>query len=134
MILKKVLIEKDEFDQSDRLILNYGHTFGHAIETASNYSIPHGIAVSIGCQLANYISFKLNYSYLYNKTKEILEFNYHSLSKIHFNFTLFLNALQKDKKNSGKHYSFILPEIEINDEIHNLCFDFLKSIKSLDVV
>ena len=49
---KKRFIEIDEFDNGIRLNLNFGHTFGHAIESASNYAIPHGIAVGIGLQLA----------------------------------------------------------------------------------
>jgi 3-dehydroquinate synthase len=51
---KKWFIEIDEFDQNERLLLNFGHTFGHAIEGASNYGIAHGIAVGLGilCALA----------------------------------------------------------------------------------
>ena len=39
--------------------MNYGHSFGHAIESATNYSIPHGIAVTIGMDIANYVASKL---------------------------------------------------------------------------
>lgn len=49
---KKVIIEADEFDNGERLLLNFGHTFGHAIEAAGNYSIPHGVGVGIGMMLA----------------------------------------------------------------------------------
>jgi len=51
---KKWFIEVDEFDQNERLLLNFGHTFGHAIEGASHYGISHGIAVGLGilCALA----------------------------------------------------------------------------------
>ena len=54
LLAKKYFIEIDEFDKKERLLLNFGHTFGHAIEGASNYGIPHGIAVGIGilCSLA----------------------------------------------------------------------------------
>ena len=45
---KKHFIEIDEFDKNERLLLNFGHTFGHAIEGASHYGIPHGIAVGLG--------------------------------------------------------------------------------------
>ena len=46
--LKKRLVEKDEFDTGDRMILNFGHTLGHAIETLSGFSLLHGEAVAIG--------------------------------------------------------------------------------------
>lgn len=45
---KKVFIEEDEFDDNIRLLLNFGHTFGHALEGASGYGISHGIAVGLG--------------------------------------------------------------------------------------
>jgi len=45
---KKWFIEIDEFDRKERLLLNFGHTFGHAIESASHYGVSHGIAVGLG--------------------------------------------------------------------------------------
>jgi 3-dehydroquinate synthase len=45
---KKWFIEIDEFDRAERLVLNLGHTFGHALEAASHYRLGHGIAVGIG--------------------------------------------------------------------------------------
>jgi 3-dehydroquinate synthase len=51
---KKHFIEIDEFDKKERLLLNFGHTFGHALEGASHYGLPHGIGVGLGilCSLA----------------------------------------------------------------------------------
>jgi 3-dehydroquinate synthase len=51
---KKYFIEKDEFDQNIRKILNFGHTYGHAIEAASDYKIHHGLAIGIG-MLASFL-------------------------------------------------------------------------------
>jgi 3-dehydroquinate synthase len=45
---KTWFIEVDEFDRDQRLLLNFGHTFGHAIEAASEFRIPHGVAVGVG--------------------------------------------------------------------------------------
>jgi len=45
---KKWFIEVDEFDRAERLLLNFGHTFGHAIEGASHFRISHGVAVGVG--------------------------------------------------------------------------------------
>ena len=42
-----------------RAVLNYGHTIGHAIEKASNYTISHGYAVAIGCVQEAYLAYKL---------------------------------------------------------------------------
>ncbi len=45
---KKWFIETDEFDRGERLLLNFGHTFGHALEGASNFALSHGVAVGLG--------------------------------------------------------------------------------------
>lgn len=46
--MKKDYVEKDEFDKGERMKLNFGHTIGHAVETLSGYTVPHGQAVAIG--------------------------------------------------------------------------------------
>ena len=51
---KKWFIEIDEFDQNERLLLNFGHTFGHAIEGATGFRISHGVAVGVGMLAALY--------------------------------------------------------------------------------
>lgn len=49
--IKKKYVEEDEFDRAERHVLNFGHTFGHAIEAASGYKVPHGQAVAYGMLL-----------------------------------------------------------------------------------
>lgn len=51
---KKGFIEQDEFDQGERIKLNFAHTFGYAIEVITQYAIPHGTAVAIGNRLNIY--------------------------------------------------------------------------------
>lgn len=48
---KRTVVERDEFDNGDRQLLNFGHTLGHAIERESGFSVPHGKAVAIGMRL-----------------------------------------------------------------------------------
>ena len=50
--IKTDIVDKDEKDKDARLILNFGHTYGHAIELLSEYTIPHGYAVAKGMVLA----------------------------------------------------------------------------------
>ena len=54
--IKARVVKADPYDYSIRKILNFGHTFGHAIEVYSNY--PHGLAVGIGMKVAMYLSTK----------------------------------------------------------------------------
>lgn len=42
------IVQKDEREGNIRKLLNFGHTYGHAFEQASGYSIPHGAAVVLG--------------------------------------------------------------------------------------
>jgi len=54
--VKKGVIEKDEYELDLRRILNYGHTFGHALEAITHHGIPHGKAVAWGIDLVNFIA------------------------------------------------------------------------------
>lgn len=56
LLVKKSVIEIDEFEFNIRRALNYGHTIGHAIEPLVKYKIPHGVAVSIGMISENIIA------------------------------------------------------------------------------
>lgn len=42
------IVERDDSDRDARLLLNFGHTVGHAVEALSHYELSHGAAVSIG--------------------------------------------------------------------------------------
>ena len=53
LAIKKAVIEKDEFENLERKSLNYGHSFGHAIEAVTKYEIPHGEAVLLGIEIIN---------------------------------------------------------------------------------
>lgn len=54
--LKARVVKADPYDHSIRKILNFGHTFGHAIEAYSG--LPHGLAVGVGMLVAMYLSVK----------------------------------------------------------------------------
>lgn len=59
---KANIVVADETDRGKRMLLNFGHTFAHAIETAQNYTqLLHGEAVAIGMRLATQLSCELGY-------------------------------------------------------------------------
>ena len=50
--IKRDVVDRDEFENGDRKLLNFGHTIGHAVEKCSHLSISHGNAVAIGMVIA----------------------------------------------------------------------------------
>jgi 3-dehydroquinate synthase len=57
--IKARVVEADPFEGGKRAHLNFGHTFGHAIETVSQYQYSHGESVALGMTAAAYLSRKL---------------------------------------------------------------------------
>jgi 3-dehydroquinate synthase len=108
--IKKAVIEKDELDRGERQLFNYGHTFGHAIETISNYRISHGEAVSMGMDMANYVSWQNGYisEKIFWDLHHILERNIPAYQIKAKQWPQYLQALSKDKKNIGTALGCIL--------------------------
>lgn len=120
--IKKEIIEKDEFDRGPRNVMNYGHSFGHAIESAVHYKVPHGIAVTIGMDMANYVSVRLGKMNRknYENRRVILKRNYAGYEFVKLSIDAFISALTKDKKNRGSNLRFVLPDADAKI----LCFDY----------
>ena len=112
LVMKKKLIEIDEFDLGPRNVMNYGHSFGHAIESATNYTIPHGIAVTIGMDIANYVAAKLGVSTdkHFERMHDVMDKNCHTYRHVDIDVNLLMLALSKDKKNSATQLRLILPD------------------------
>jgi len=98
--IKKSVIEIDEFDQGIRNKFQFGHTFGHAIENATKYKINHGQAVTIGMDIAMFLSVekKIMKESDYKFYNKMISKNFPYLPK-DFDFESFYKALKRDKKN-----------------------------------
>ena len=109
--IKKAFVEKDEFDRGPRLIFNYGHSFGHAIETTTDFAVPHGIAVTIGMDMANFIASRMSLTDkgFFERLHPVLRTNYHGFENHHIPPDDVIAALGKDKKNVGADVTLILP-------------------------
>lgn len=57
--IKAEIVSRDERETNLRAVLNYGHTVGHAIESASNYSVSHGTCVILGMMAEGWIALRL---------------------------------------------------------------------------
>jgi len=135
--IKQTYFKNDEFDLGKRNLLNYGHSLGHALETSSNYYIPHGIAVTIGMIFANIISLRRRWinedEFKYLNNNLLIPNIPIKLKKEYFTYNSLINIIKTDKKNIGKKLSLILPDsnfnmIKIND-LNDIEFE-----KGLDVL
>jgi 3-dehydroquinate synthase len=138
--LKKGWIEKDEFDQNERLLLNYGHTFGHAIESATNFAIPHGIAVTLGMEMSNAISTHLGFvpQKWMEEVRPLLRKNSAGFRSTPIPMNEFLPAIRRDKKNSSTELALILTRgsgrmfrhmVALDDKLQAAFETFLASLK-----
>ena len=139
--IKKLFIEKDEFDVKERLLLNYGHSFGHAIEKITNHKIPHGLAVAHGINIANFISFQIS---LMNKNEfkqiEKIICKLVNLDEIkNININNYINILKKDKKNKKNNFNFIISkglgkmfikEFKSRNKVNNLIKKYIEYVKN----
>lgn len=137
LLIKQRFIEEDEFDQGIRNIFNYGHSFGHAIESATNYAVPHGIAVAMGMDMANHISVArgLLPEALYYRMHATLRKNYGEYSMTPIPLDTMLSALMKDKKNTSTMLGLIFPvggdaaiqrvQVPPDDAFRSQCAKFL---------
>jgi 3-dehydroquinate synthase len=106
LLIKRRYIEADEFDQGERNLLNFGHCFGHALETASGFKIPHGQAVVAGMMLSNIVAEKRGWLPVELEEKLFDKLLAPILSvKLH-NYLLkedkIISSMKKDKKRTGE--------------------------------
>ena len=109
--IKQHVIEKDEYESELRKILNYGHTFGHALESMTDHAVPHGLAVAWGVDLANFTAMRTGL--LDKATFERV----HDCMMRHFALNLnspydaagLANGMKRDKKAAGAHVTLVLP-------------------------
>ena len=108
---KRNIVMADEFDRGQRNLLNLGHTFGHAVEKLSDFTLSHGKAVAIGTAMAARASVPLGLCDQGTATRImwLLErfklpiFTHHAAAEL-------FDAALSDKKRSGDSVKLILPK------------------------
>lgn len=142
LLIKQRFIEVDEFDRGVRNIFNYGHSFGHAIEAATDFGVPHGIAVTIGMDMANRIAVLRGHlsEQHYLRMHSVLRKNYASFAATPIPLGGMLPALMKDKKNTSSKLVLIFPvgeeasirrvEVPPDEEFQRQCQQFLDEMKA----
>lgn len=110
--VKAMIVGEDEFEQSTRKFLNFGHTFGHAIEAACGFGrLSHGESIIIG------MAYSLCLSEMLGHTEETLTDRFIQFAKeqaytfqpiYNHSFDVFMGYMQKDKKMSHGQLNFVL--------------------------
>ena len=114
--IKLHFVNKDVFEKNIRMILNFGHTFAHAIEAQNKYSkrINHGEAVIMGMMMAAKLSYQKKICSLntLNQLKNIYESNHLKYDIKKFfkksEYNQIATYMCADKKNNDKKINLIL--------------------------
>lgn len=122
--VKKRVVEVDPLDQGMRMLLNFGHTFGHSIELKMN--LKHGEAVAVGMLMAIKfgIDLGLTDSLIYDQVKEVLDL--YELPSYEVNYKEYLSETMYDKKNLAGTINFVLVNKIGEAFIHKVKEDDLK--------
>jgi 3-dehydroquinate synthase len=127
IVIKSKVVEQDEREQGERRKLNFGHTFGHAIEKL--ISISHGQAVAIGMCFAAKASVKkgLIKQEEYNRLERLIK-NMQLPVSLDIERTNLFNAMRKDKKRDGGEIHLVLLEGIGNAVVLNFTYKELEEI------
>lgn len=125
---KTDILSRDEFDKGERRFLNYGHTFGHALETSSNNQLPHGLAVILGCMIATRIAQSLghtveHFDQIINTGVTLFRASNVSIESEWFDFDTLFEITKSDKKSTGE-----LTMVLVNDK------PFLEVVNNFSIV
>jgi 3-dehydroquinate synthase len=93
--LKLKLVTEDLQDKGVRRLLNFGHTFGHALEASLNFKVPHGVCVAHGMLL------ETRQSPFHDTVRQLLS-QYDCLLPLTYDTNAILGLLSNDKKRHGK--------------------------------
>ena len=114
LAVKKWFIQVDEFDKAERKQLNFGHTFGHALEVGSDYGIPHGLSVASGMRAA--LFFESQTRVLSGVEQQLFEYTSMLVRSIAgrwpvsaIDWNKYSIAFNGDKKHGVSDYCLILP-------------------------
>ena len=124
--IKRQVVENDEKDRGERMLLNFGHTLGHAIEQYYNYTkYSHGEGVAIGMYVISKISEEkgLTKKGTSQRIKDILV-KYNLPYELDVNIEETLEAINLDKKKLGNDLNVIILKEIGSSEIYKTTAEF----------
>ena len=106
--IKKEIVERDEKESGDRMLLNFGHTVGHAIEKLSSYTLSHGECVIKGMYYAVKSSYRLGFMTEEDKNKALDFLKLSGVSECEdYKAQQILSVMKLDKKADGDLVNFV---------------------------
>ncbi len=106
--IKRDVVQQDEFDNGLRGLLNFGHTFGHAVEKLSDFSVSHGAAVAKGMYMAAKIAPLCGLCNVADELATLLQKYGFDLS-VNYSADEIYDAVLSDKKRRGGEITVVLP-------------------------
>lgn len=110
--VKVAIVEEDPYEEGRRALLNLGHTFGHAIELVSNFTVRHGEGVALGMVAATEMAAALEYCdpALAGRVRQVLDRVGLPVQLAGYEAQAIMAAMGHDKKRVGKTIRFIVPQ------------------------
>jgi 3-dehydroquinate synthase len=141
LMAKRDVIEEDEMEQNLRRILNYGHSFGHALESATRHSVTHGQAIVLGMDLINFVGTRLGI------TDQAFSDDFRKFAKEYFGLSqliriarplqsIMIEGLKKDKKTEAGAINFafaiepgnlIIRKVDFNSDLKNSVEEYFEA-------
>ena len=135
---KQEIIEDDEYEADLRRILNYGHSFGHALEAIAEHQVPHGLGVLWGIDIINWLGVR------WGVTSAQLAARLSTLIRGNFDYRLpvaptaeaLVDMLSRDKKvaNGKMHFAVLIDEgslvvlpRDLDQGLRNLVIEYLET-------
>ena len=132
---KQEIIEQDEYESDLRRVLNYGHSFGHALEMLCGHRVPHGLAVLWGIDVINALGVR------WGGTPRHLRDRLHHLIATHFDYILpltptaegLVDAVRRDKKvaHGRMHFAVLHEEGDLVIEPRELNADLVHQVQDV---
>ncbi|MCX7984974.1 MAG: 3-dehydroquinate synthase [Bacteroidetes bacterium] len=137
--IKAQVVSEDEYEQGVRVILNCGHTLGHALELAGKFKVlKHGEAVLLGLIGESYIAMQLGIldEHSFHRIVELIRSLPLKFKQTNLAMKEVFPAIRRDKKKVGKSVRYVLPQrigttVVINDVDDTLVREALRYVFSL---
>ena len=125
--IKRDVVQQDEFDNGVRGLLNFGHTFGHAIEKLSDFGVSHGEAVAMGMVIAARIAPLCGMCDVAEELEALLV-QYGFDTACPYAANEIYDALLSDKKRRGRNISVVLPRAVGDCILYDMPVEDLKEL------